>query len=72
MQIKTKIVSCYTADSQPVKQDVNGTVIVPHLGPGQALGGGLTWCYETDVQNLYTFSVAPCMKHEHSKYLLFH
>jgi hypothetical protein len=27
LQIKTKIVSCHTADSKPVKQEVNGTVI---------------------------------------------
>ncbi len=30
-QIKTKIVSCHTADSKPVKQEVNGTVILPTL-----------------------------------------
>jgi hypothetical protein len=30
-QIKTKIVSCHTADSKPVKQEVNGTVILPPL-----------------------------------------
>jgi hypothetical protein len=29
LQIKTKIVSCETANSKPVKQEVNGTVIVP-------------------------------------------
>ncbi len=29
LQIKTKIVSCHTADSKPVKQEVNGTVISP-------------------------------------------
>jgi hypothetical protein len=29
LQIKTKIVSCHTADSKPVKQEVNGTVILP-------------------------------------------
>jgi hypothetical protein len=29
--IKTKIVSCQTADSKPVKQEVNGTVILPLL-----------------------------------------
>ncbi len=29
LQIKTKIVSCHTADSKPVKQEVNGTVIFP-------------------------------------------
>ncbi len=29
MQIKTKIVSCHTADSKPVKQEVNSLVIFP-------------------------------------------
>ncbi len=28
LQIKTKIVSCHTADSKPVKQEVNSTVIL--------------------------------------------
>ncbi len=31
LQIKTKIESCYTADSKPVKQEVNGTVMLPPL-----------------------------------------
>ena len=31
MQIKTKIVNCHTADSKPVKQEVNSTVILPPL-----------------------------------------
>ncbi len=31
LQIKTKIVSCLTPDSKPVKQEVNGTVILPPL-----------------------------------------
>ncbi len=31
IQIETKIVSCHTADSKPVKQEVNGTVIFPPL-----------------------------------------
>jgi hypothetical protein len=30
-QIKTKIVSCQTADSKPVKQEINSTVILPPL-----------------------------------------
>ncbi len=30
-QIKTKIVSCHIADSKPVKQEVNGTLILPSL-----------------------------------------
>jgi hypothetical protein len=36
LQIKTKIVSCHTAASKPVKQEVNGTVILSVLVfPGQ-------------------------------------
>jgi hypothetical protein len=31
LQIKTKIVSCHKANSKPVKQEVNGTVILPPL-----------------------------------------
>ncbi len=31
LQIKTKIVCCHSADSKPVKQEVNGTVILPPL-----------------------------------------
>jgi hypothetical protein len=31
LQFKTKIVSCHTADSKPVNQEVNGTVIIPPL-----------------------------------------
>jgi hypothetical protein len=31
LQIKTKIVSFHTADSKPVKQEVNSTVILPPL-----------------------------------------
>ncbi len=35
-QIKTNTVSCHIADSKPVKQEVNGTVILPSLVfPGQ-------------------------------------
>jgi hypothetical protein len=31
LQIKTKIVSCHTADSKPVKQEVNSTMILTPL-----------------------------------------
>ena len=31
LEIKAKIVSCHTADSKPVKQEVNGTLILPPL-----------------------------------------
>ncbi len=38
LEIKTKIVSCHTADFKPVKQEVNGAVILPPLVfPGQTL-----------------------------------
>ncbi len=38
LQIKTKIVSCHTDDSRPVKQEVNGTVILlPLVFPGYRL-----------------------------------
>ncbi len=37
LQIKTKIFSCHKADSKPVKQEVNSTVILPPLVfPAQA------------------------------------
>ena len=31
LQIKTKIVSCHIADCKPIKQEINGTVILPPL-----------------------------------------
>jgi hypothetical protein len=31
LQIKTKNICCHTADNKPVKQEVNGTVILPPL-----------------------------------------
>jgi hypothetical protein len=31
LRIKTKFVSCHTADSKPVEQEVNGTMILPPL-----------------------------------------
>ncbi len=38
LQIKTKIVSCRTADSNPVKQEVNSTVILlPLVFPVQTV-----------------------------------
>jgi hypothetical protein len=39
LQIKTKMVSCHTADSKPVKQEVNGTVI-PLIFPALSEGAG--------------------------------
>ncbi len=50
--IKTKIVSCHTADSKPVKQEVNGTVILlPFVFPDQG--------YKTlFVRNLLIFIIS--------------
>jgi len=31
LKIKTKIINCHTADSKPVEQEVNSTVILPPL-----------------------------------------
>ncbi len=43
MQIKTKIVSCHTADFKTVKQEVNGTVILPPLVfPDTTIRNGLS------------------------------
>jgi hypothetical protein len=42
LEIKTKIVS-HTADSKPVKQEVNGTVILPPLVfPAAAIVAGVS------------------------------
>jgi hypothetical protein len=44
LQIKTKIVSFHTDDSKPVKQEVNGTVILPPLVfPGLSLASFPAW-----------------------------
>ncbi len=49
MQIKTKIVSSHTADSELVKQEVNGTVILPPLvSPGLTIPGKLEYLNEED------------------------
>jgi hypothetical protein len=38
LQLKTKIVTSHTADSKPVKQEVNSTAMLPPLAfPGQTL-----------------------------------
>jgi hypothetical protein len=47
LQIKPKIVSCHTTNSEPVKQEVNGTVILPLLvfpGPKHCLAAWLLGC----------------------------
>jgi hypothetical protein len=47
LQIKTKIVSCHTADSKPVKQEVNGTVILP---PSVFPGIGVKYVLSIDIE----------------------
>jgi hypothetical protein len=42
LPIKTKIVSCHTADTKPIKQEINGTVILPPLVfPAHSFESGL-------------------------------
>jgi hypothetical protein len=42
LQIKRKIVSCHTADSKPVKQEVNSTVILsPSVFPVSTIDVGM-------------------------------
>jgi len=49
LEIKTKIVSCHTADSKPVKQEVSGTVILPPLVfPGSSLFFSLTFVFDEE------------------------
>jgi hypothetical protein len=59
LQIKTKIVSCQTADSKPVKQEVNGTVILPPLVfPGSTIAKKLIHFFQssrTTPWNIFTF-----------------
>jgi hypothetical protein len=53
LQIKTKIVSCHIPNSKLVKQEVNGTVILPPL----AFPGGQ--CYEAFfLRNLRIFVIS--------------
>jgi hypothetical protein len=61
LPIKTKIVSCHTAYSKPVKQEVNGTVILPplvfsgftntHPGPDNKVRFFLTSKYQTRLKS---------------------
>ncbi len=51
MQIKTKIVRYHTADSKPVKQEFNGTVIRPPLVfPGAASESASGWNPDTGTE----------------------
>jgi hypothetical protein len=50
LQIKTKIVSSHRADSKPVKQEVNGTVILPPLVvPAQNIEQGIDVKLDNDM-----------------------
>jgi hypothetical protein len=56
LKIKTNIVSCHTANSKPVKQEVNSTAILPPLVfPGRALNTELLHgCLNPGRQGLKT------------------
>ena len=54
LQIKTKFVICHTAYSKPVKQEVNGIVILPSLVfPGQV--NETEWNLQMCTKNLIYF-----------------
>ncbi len=54
LKIKTEIVSCHTADSKPVKQEVNGTVILPPLVyPGATRLKYKLLCFLTPSKNRF-------------------
>ncbi len=58
LQIKTKIVSCHTADSKPVKQEGNGTVILPPLEfPAQGVKTKFNQLYCLRIQKMCCFIV---------------
>ncbi len=46
LQIKTKIVSCHTANSKPVNQEVNGTEILPPFS--------IPWAAYRSTSDLFT------------------
>jgi hypothetical protein len=54
LQIKTKIFSCLTADSKPVKQEVNGAVILsPLVFPALTYDSGYTVRYVNYVEKSF-------------------
>jgi hypothetical protein len=70
LQLKTKIVSCHTADSKQVKKEVNGTVILPALVfPAQTLD---PWDEEESVlplcfiheMNIFPLSLTQCQQQQ--------
>ncbi len=52
LQIKTKTLSIHTADSKPVKQEVNGTVILPYsVFPGYTDQRWVCWTFKSDLSS---------------------
>jgi hypothetical protein len=47
LQIKTKLVSCHTADSKSVRQEVNGTVILSPLVFPDSMYVRFLWVYQS-------------------------
>jgi hypothetical protein len=54
LQIKTKIISCHTADLKPVKQEVNSTVILSPFVFSAQYSDTLYKTKECDTQHNYT------------------
>jgi hypothetical protein len=67
LQIKTKIVSCHTAYSKPVKQEVNGTVILPPLVfAGTAQASIISYLLVITLVPLVAHSMKPWMNNGES------
>jgi hypothetical protein len=65
-QIKTKIVSCHTADSKPVKKEVNGTVILPPLlFPAMPILEEVAVCVLTDLYYLIVCNPQWILNYQH-------
>jgi hypothetical protein len=65
LQIKIKIVSCHAADSKTVKQEVNGTVILP---PSVFPGFYISLPKPRSMPFLITFTNSFCFKIQHIIY----
>jgi hypothetical protein len=72
LQIKTKIVSSHTADSKPVKQEVNRTVTLPPLVfPGLIIDYSLILCCFVSLmkKNYQSSSISQLLTAVHYKLL---
>ncbi len=52
LQIKTKIVRCHTADYKSVRQEANGTVLLPPLVFPDSMYIRFLWAYQIHRESL--------------------